>query len=162
MNLFATSPDWLLLILVALLAAATIQDVVQLRISNTLTVAILALALIAIAVAGLQIGLWQNAVVFAVVLAAGTLLFSRGMLGGGDVKLLAAVALWSDLRGTPILIAAILVCGGLLALAILFLRAAVPDRFSHRVVTLRPGAGIPYGLAISAGTLVAIALFRQG
>jgi Flp pilus assembly protein protease CpaA len=59
------------------------------------------------------------------------------------------------------LVLAILICGGLLAVLILFLRVALPERLSGRVATLRPKAGIPYGLAISVGTLMALAAFRH-
>jgi prepilin peptidase CpaA len=160
MNLLAMSPSWVVGLLILLLAAAALQDAVQLRISNVTTAAIFVLALVTAAVVGLEIGLWQNAMMFAAVLAIGIPLFSGNILGGGDVKLFAAVALWSDLRGAPMLIAAILICGGILALVILFLRVVVPDRISRRVATLRPRAGIPYGIAISTGTMIATALSR--
>ena len=162
MNLLAAAPNWLIGMLLAALAAAAIQDAIQLRISNLVTVAVLALALLAIGVTGFAVGLWQNIAIFAVVLALGTLLFSRGVIGGGDAKLLAAVGFWTDFGSAPLLIASILICGGLLALAILALRIGVPDRLARRLATLRPKGGIPYGIAISAGTLVATAIFRQG
>ncbi|HEX6072784.1 MAG TPA: prepilin peptidase [Sphingomicrobium sp.] len=160
MNLLAGSPGWIVGILIALLAAAAVQDAVQLRISNLITVSALVLAVVAAAVTGFQPSLVQNVVVFGLVLTAGAILFSRGLFGGGDVKLLAAVALWVDAASALLLIAAILICGGILALLILFLRAAVPQSVADRVRTLQPRAGIPYGVAIAAGTLVAIALFR--
>lgn len=160
MNLLAMSPSWVVGLLIFLLAAAALQDAVQLRISNVTTAAIFVLALFSAAVVGFEIRLWQNAVMFAAVLAIGIPLFSGNILGGGDVKLFAAVALWSDLRGAPMLIAAILICGGILALVILFLRVVVPDRISRRVATLRPRAGIPYGIAIGIGTMIATALYR--
>jgi Flp pilus assembly protein protease CpaA len=47
-----------------------------------------------------------------------------------------------------------------LALAILFLRTVVSDGVAARVKTLRPRAGIPYGIAIAAGTLLAITVSR--
>jgi prepilin peptidase CpaA len=159
-NLLAGSPGWIVGILVALLVAAAVQDAVQLRISNLITVSALVLAVVAAAVTGFQPNLVQNALVFGFVLAAGAILFSRGLFGGGDVKLLAAVALWADAASALLLIAAILICGGILALLILFLRAAVPQSVADRVRTLQPRAGIPYGVAIAAGTLVAIAFFR--
>jgi prepilin peptidase CpaA len=160
MNLLAMSPAWVVGILIFLLAAAAIQDAFQLRISNITTAAIFVLALVAMAAIGFEIRLWQNVLVFAALLAIGILLFSGSILGGGDVKLFAAVALWSDLRSAPMLIAAILICGGILALVILFLRVIVPDRVARRVATLRPRAGIPYGIAISTGTMIATALYR--
>ena len=160
MNLLATAPLWVIGLLAVLLAAAAIQDAVQLKISNLLTVAVFALGVVAMALTGFQSGVWQNFLFFAVVFAIGAVLFSLGTFGGGDVKLLAAVALWTDGRGAPLLIAAILIGGGVLALLILFLRVIAPDGFRRRVVILRPRAGIPYGVAVSLGTFVAIALTR--
>ena len=97
MNLLSTSPMWLLWVLMALLAAAAIQDTIQLKIANLTTGLVLGLAVVAMLVVGPKLVLWQNLVVFLIVLAIGTALFSRGMLGGGDVKLFAAVVLWTDL-----------------------------------------------------------------
>jgi len=148
-------------LLIALLAAATVQDAVQLRISNLITAAVVLLGIAAMGLSGFQPIVWQNSLAFAAVLLAGAILFSQGMLGGGDVKLLAAVALWVDARAAPMLVLAILICGGLLAVLILFLRVALPERLSGRVATLRPKAGIPYGIAISVGTLMALAAFRH-
>jgi Flp pilus assembly protein protease CpaA len=85
MNLLATAPLWVIVILVVLLAAAAIQDAVQLRISNITTVAVFALGLAAIAVTGFHSGLRQNFLAFGVVFAVGAILFSLGAFGGGDV-----------------------------------------------------------------------------
>jgi prepilin peptidase CpaA len=160
MNLFASSPQWIVWLLAALLAAAAVQDAVQLRISNVLTVPVFVLALAAMALSGPGFELWQNFAMFAAVLAAGTWLFSRHALGGGDVKLLAAVSLWADGWTALRLLVTIAMAGGILALAILFLRTVVSDGVAARVKTLRPRAGIPYGIAIAAGTLLAITVSR--
>ena len=157
MNLLAMSPTWLLWILMALLAAAALQDAVQLKISNIVTGLVLGLAVVAMVVVGPAVSLWQNLAVFLVILAIGTMLFSRGVLGGGDVKLFAAAALWTDLPGSFRLIFAICLAGGLLALLIMFLRVVVPARARARVKTLQKGAGIPYGIAIAVGTLAVVA-----
>lgn len=164
MNLLATSADWILWALVALLAAATIQDAIQLKISNIICGSVLVLAAVAMAVSGFQPGLWQNAVVFAVVLAIGMFLFERHVLGGGDVKLFAAVALWVDFGSALRLVASILIAGGILAVVIILLRMATPRSIASRVKTLQPKAGIPYGIAIAAGTFLGIAIPgpRQG
>ena len=153
MNLFATSPDSLLWLLAAALVAAAIQDAVQLKISNLISAAVLLLAVAAAFLSGVEVAVWQNLLVFAVVLFAGTLMFSRGVLGGGDVKLLAAVALWTDLGGAIRLVASIFIFGGLLALLIIFGRAVAPQPLTARIAVLKPKAGIPYGIAIALGTL---------
>lgn len=153
MNLLASAPDWLTWLLIALLAAAAVQDAIQLRISNLLTIGVLVLAVVAAVMIGIDTAVWQNLLVFALTLAIGTMLFSKGILGGGDVKLLAAVMLWTDLWGAVRLIASIFIFGGLLALLIIFGRAALPSSLSKRVAVLRPKSGIPYGIAIALGTL---------
>ena len=51
-------------------------------------------AVVAAVMAGPELALWQNLVVFLALLAVGTPMFAAGKLGGGDVKLLAAVGLW--------------------------------------------------------------------
>lgn len=161
MNLFSAAPDWAIWILIALLTAAALQDAVQLRISNYITASVLILGIAAMVVTGGTIGLWKNALLFALVLTVGAFLFARNVLGGGDVKLFAAVALWSDLGGALRLIAFIFVCGGLLALLILVARTMSPQWLADRVKTLRPRAGIPYGIAIAAGTILTITLVQE-
>lgn len=157
MNLFLTSPDWIVWMLVALLAAATVQDAVQLKISNYICGGVLILAIVAMAVSGFRVSLWQNAVVFAAILAVGAFLFDRAVLGGGDVKLFAAVGLWVNLSAAIWLVVSIAIAGGLLALIMIFLRSYVPQALAKRVRTLQPKAGIPYGIAITAGTLLMLA-----
>ena len=153
MNLFASAPDVLLWLLIAAVIAAAIQDAVQLKISNLFTIAVLILAIVAAVMTGIEVAVWQNLLGFALTLAIGTVLFSRGILGGGDVKLLAAVMLWADLSGGVRLIASIFIFGGLLALLIVFGRAGAPASLRSRVAVLKPKAGIPYGIAIAMGTL---------
>jgi prepilin peptidase CpaA len=162
MNLFATSPQWIVWLLVVLLAAATIQDAIQLRISNIICGSVLVLAIVAMVASGLRVGLWQNCVVFAVVLTIGAALFAREVLGGGDVKLFAAVGLWVDVSTALRLVIAIVIAGGLLALTIIALRTVAPKSLAGRVKTLQPKAGIPYGIAIAAGTLLVLAMPAPG
>ena len=162
MNLLTVSPLWLLWILIALLAAAAIQDAIQLKISNIITGLALGLGIVAMFVVGPQLALWQNFVVFVVILGIGTTLFSNGVLGGGDVKLFAAVALWTDMTGALRLLFAICLAGGVLALVILFLRIVAPSPAGGRIKTLQKGGGIPYGIAIAAGTLAIIWMGQIG
>ena len=99
MNLAAEAPQWLALILAVLLVAAAAQDAVKLRISNITVLLVLAGAVVAAILAGPELRLWQNLVVFLALLAVGTPMFATGKLGGGDVKLLAVAGLWFDIRG---------------------------------------------------------------
>ena len=160
MNLFALSPDWVVWILAPLLAAAAIQDTIQLKISNFITGLVLLLAVVAMFVTGLQVSLWQNFAVFLVLLVIGTMLFARSILGGGDVKLLAALGLWANGATSLRLLAAVFLAGGVLALVILVLRMVTSERLTARVKTLQRGAGIPYGIAIAIGTMAVLFMSR--
>lgn len=159
MNLAATAPAWLSLLLVALLILAAAEDAWRMRISNLTVAAILLGAVTAAIVAGPTLALWQNLVLFAGLLAVGVPMFAARKLGGGDVKLLAASGLWFNLHGGLLMILWTVLAGGVLALLILFMRLFNwPERIRARVAVLRPGSGIPYGVAIAVGTLIAASL----
>ena len=161
MNLIALSPIWLAWIFAALLVAAAIQDAVKLRISNILVLGVIAGAIVAMVLAGLDIALWQNFAVFAGLLIIGTPFFAAGKMGGGDVKLLAATGLWFDLRGALMMIASVFIAGGILALLIILARLfGWSDATRERIHILRKAGGIPYGVAISAGALIAAWVMR--
>jgi prepilin peptidase CpaA len=149
MNLIIGAPLWLIVCLMLALGAAAFEDAFRFRISNLTCAAVLLGALIAAAVHGFSPSLWQNAAVFAIVLAVGTLAFAAGWVGGGDVKLLASISLWLDLRAAVGLIAAVFIAGGLVAVVYIVVRRAV-----HAA---RPSIGrrgqIPYGVAVVAGAL---------
>lgn len=161
MNLFESAPLWLAWVLGALLVLAALEDAIRLRISNILCLAVLIGALIAMFMAGLEISLWQNTIVFAALLGGGTLLFAKGMFGGGDVKLLATVGLWCDLTTAFFMLTCVFLSGGALAILILGARTFAPAGAAARVVILRPRAGIPYGIAIAAGALITLGLQRS-
>ena len=75
-------------------------------------------------------------------------LFAAGAMGGGDVKLIAALALWLPLGGILVLLVVMALAGGVLTLVMLVL---------HRRAG-RPGQPeIPYGVAIAAAGLWVIA-----
>ena len=161
MDLLNDSPDWILWVLALLLVAALVEDAVRLRISNLLSLAIVVLAVVAMAVVGFETAVWQNAVVFAVILAIGTFLFATGKFGGGDVKLFAATMLWVDFEGALRLLAAILIAGGLLAVVVVIGRVAAPATWGKHAVVFRKGGGIPYGVAIALGTFFTMLTVRM-
>jgi prepilin peptidase CpaA len=151
-NLIVGAPWWLVGLLAAALVAAAVEDAVRLRISNITCAAVLILAIVAMTLHGFPLDLWRNLAVFLVVLTAGTFAFSARLLGGGDVKLFSAVALWMSFPAAVWLCSAVFLSGG--ALAVLFIlfrssrwRAAAP-RANHA------SNRIPYGLAIVAGALL--------
>ena len=161
MNLTGLAPQWLALLFSLLLLAAAAEDAVRLHISNVTVVGVIVAAVVAAFVVGPELALWQNLLVFAALLAAGTPLFAAGKLGGGDVKLLAAVGLWFNLNGALWMLLYVALSGGALAILIIALRTlGWSENMRRRAVILRPGGGIPYGMAIAAGALIAMALQR--
>ena len=146
MNLIAFVPLWLAALVTAGLLAAAAEDMMRLRISNITVLVVLGSAIVAMAVEGFHGPLWQNAVVFAAILAAGTLAFARNLLGGGDVKILAAAGLWVGVDAAPWLLASVFVAGGVVAVLFIIVRKLRGRKRSE-------ANRIPYGVAIAAGAL---------
>jgi prepilin peptidase CpaA len=92
--------------------------------------------------AGLQVAL--ALVVFLILL----VLFSTGLMGGGDVKLLTALALWIDPVTFVKLLVWMSIAGGLLT-AVCFVW--------HRVKKHEGRIAVPYGIAISVAGLWVLA-----
>lgn len=155
MNLVSTAPVWLLVILALLLVAAAIEDGLRLRIANLTSLGVALSAVAAMALHGFSFSLWQNALVFAGLLAIGTAAFSTGNIGGGDVKLLAATGLWFSLSAAAWLLAAVFLAGGALA-AIMLSTRSIRSRLAGK--GRAPRGKIPYGIAIVAGTAMVIVL----
>ncbi|MBB3924644.1 prepilin peptidase CpaA [Sphingobium jiangsuense] len=132
----------LLCLLAALLAAAAITDIRSRIISNRLNLVIALAAPLYWLACGLPA--WPD---MALQLALGigvfgvfALLFALGMMGGGDVKLLAAVALWFPWQALSLLLVLMAILGGLVTLV-----TVVHHRLSKRTGQ----AEVPYGVAIS-------------
>lgn len=87
-------------------------------------------------------------------------LFALGGMGGGDAKLLTASAVWMgfNLHLVEYLVISAF-AGGMLTLAILSYRGSVLATFTSRNLFLRNLAdgegGVPYGIALGVGGLVA-------
>ena len=140
MNLLASAPAWLAVILYVLLVIAALEDGWRMRIGNLTSGAIAIGAFVAIALDGPIVGLWQNLLLF---------------VGGGDVKLLAAGGLWCDFSTGWKMLVAVALAGGLETILILLSRGFPwSDRTLERVEFLRRRGGIPYGIAIAAGLIL--------
>ena len=144
MNLITFAPQWLALLTAAALLAAAAEDALRLRISNITVLVVLLGAIAAMSFDGFHGPIWQNGIVFAAILAIGTIAFARNLLGGGDVKLLAATGLWVGFAAVLWLLASVFIAGGLVALLYIVLRKA-------RGKSRREANRIPYGVAIAAG-----------
>jgi prepilin peptidase CpaA len=152
MTLIASAPDWLVAYLFLLLLLAALEDLWRLEIEDWLSAGVALGAFLALAIDGPIAGLWQNFLLFACVLGGGTLLFVRGWMGGGDVKLLTASALWFDLGQGWKMLVAVAIVGGVETLLVLLLRILPwPEKARRRLAVLRKDEAIPYGLAIMAG-----------
>jgi prepilin peptidase CpaA len=136
----------LLILLGALLLVAAVVDVRTFTISNrlNLTVALLApIYWLSIALPlwpGAAIQLGAGAGVFALL----ALAFYAGMMGGGDVKLAAALALWFSPASTLKFLVIMSLAGGVLTLAYLTF---------HHLKRREGRPEIPYGVAIAFGGL---------
>jgi len=90
---------------------------------------------------------------------AGLGLFSFGLLGGGDAKLMAATALWFTWSDVVPFILYVSLFGAALALFLLVARQFIPVRLmtSQWMYTMfRDQKKMPYGLAIAAGGILTI------
>jgi prepilin peptidase CpaA len=146
-----------------LMATSAIEDFRRLIIPNGLVLGLCVLWLLHVATAPM---LSLSAAGFAALCAAavfivGALLFSRGLLGGGDVKLLAVATLWAGPAATLPLLVLTGLLGGLLCLLILTpvgaLVAAARSTFRDPPRVAESSANpvvVPYGVAIAAAALI--------
>ena len=137
----------LLGLLAILLIYAAIVDVRTFTISNRLNLAIALLAPVSWLSAGMP--LWPDAAII-VAVAAGVfallaVAFYAGMMGGGDVKLAAALALWFSPVTTVQFLIWMSIGGGVLTAVVLAL---------HRMKKKPGKPEVPYGVAIAAGGLL--------
>lgn len=159
MNLIEVAPIWVVAMLCAALIAAAVEDIVRLRVSNVTVIAVMATAAVAVALSAWSPALWENLMVFVLLLAGGTLLFAWEKVGGGDVKLFATVGLWMDFERALMLLAAVFISGGFIALFVLFPRLLM--RRANGPALRDKSKSVPYAVAIAAGALLVIAVERQ-
>ena len=156
--------------IIGLLLFAAWKDLATRTIPDAIAIAVAALG----ALDRLFSGLLPLAVSASIALGFGLLLVvmhARGWLGGGDVKLAAAISLGLSAAGTYRFIVITAIAGGILALVHLALRAALhrisastpPQRASPLVRIYRAErwriarhGPLPYGIAIAAGGICAV------
>lgn len=145
----------------ALCVYGAAHDIATLTIPNWVNAAIALLGVSALMVAGLgwQASLWHVGLAGIVFLISFGL-FSFGVYGGGDAKMIPAVALWMGPDAMVAFLFWMAACGGALALIGLASRwAPVPASAPGWVLnTLCRGDGVPYGVAIAAGAVIAAPL----
>jgi prepilin peptidase CpaA len=135
-------PNFFIGLLAVLLLVAVLGDIKSRTIPNWLNSIIALLALPYWWTAGIP--LWPDIAVHVAVAVAVfglfALAFMAGMMGGGDVKLLAALALWLPPGAVLKLLVIMSIAGGVLTLA-MWLR--------HRVAKAEHQLEVPYGVAIA-------------
>lgn len=150
-----------------LLVWAAASDILHFRIPNRLSLAIAALwpaYLLAGWSAGAPLDSLAGGLIAGLgVFAAGFMLFNLGLLGGGDVKLMSATALWAGLAGLVPFVLIVAAAGGILSLGMI----AATGVSYMRQPALRPAAlpmwrallrqPAPYGVAIAIGGLFTLA-----
>ena len=137
----------LLGILALLLIVAAVIDVRTFTISNRLNLAVALMAPLYWWSAHLP--LWPD-IGIQVAIAAGVfallaVAFYAGMMGGGDVKLAAALALWFSPQSTLRFLVFMSIAGGVLTLVVVGL---------HRLKKKPGKPEVPYGVAIAVGGLL--------
>ena len=144
-----------------LLLIAIYSDITRFQIPNLLCLALALLFLVFGFMTDISL---QNALlrvgIGGAVLVPGMVLNSKGYVGGGDVKLLAALSLWILPPDWPLFMLSVMIFGGILALAVLILRklkarlAEGVDAEGHFAKLLAENEGIPYGVAIGLAGLI--------
>lgn len=130
----------------ALLIIAAVTDLRSRIISNRLNIAVALLAPLWWLACGLPVwpGMAAQVLIGLVIFALFAGMFALGWMGGGDVKLLAALSLWFPWQAVASLLVLMAVLGGVVTIVTVI----------HHRATRRLGQPeIPYGVAISLAAL---------
>jgi prepilin peptidase CpaA len=138
---------------------ACFSDMFSMRISNRLSLAVLSLfPIFAFAVGMGWAAFGWHVLAGVAVLAVTFALFAAGYIGGGDAKLTAALAVWIGFGQLMEYLLLSSLFGGVLTVAILFLRQHPLPEFAARqswIMRLHDSkAGVPYGIALGVAALV--------
>jgi prepilin peptidase CpaA len=135
-----------------LLALAAWHDTQTYRIPNWASLSLLLLFPIFALTAARPVPWVEHIAIFALVLAAGFLMFAKQIAGAGDIKLLAVTSLWAGPQLIALFLFITAITGGLLGLAVAALtwhrnRQAGSPKMAIPLAK-KP---IPYGVAIAIG-----------
>ena len=144
----------------ALTIAAALSDLREFRIPNKISLALLALYPLHVLVSPTPVDWLMALMAASLVFAAGLTLFFCGLVGGGDVKFLAATSLWAGSTLTPKLLLVMALAGGALGLMALAVQNIRRYRATGIVGVIVPDTTVaapklPYGVAIAAGAFYA-------
>jgi Flp pilus assembly protein protease CpaA len=166
--------------LLTLLVLAALTDLRERRIPNWLTAGTVALYPVYLVLSPVPTA-WPGALGLALLIGViGLALFARQLIGGGDVKLIAAISLWAGLEHFAVFALVTTLTGGALALATLWLQRWNPLIQAHlagfgmataghegatrpdQPSASEPGAArplpatLPYGIAIAVGGVAVV------
>ena len=144
----------------ALLVCASCFDVLSLRIPNIIPLGLVVLFALQVLVGPGVYAPLDHILAMAVTLLILLPVFALDMLGGGDIKLLAAVALWLGIQKLAALLILVGIVGGVFALFWLAMRWLVRTGLGDRKLprSLQAHAPLPFALPI---TIVAALLFES-
>jgi prepilin peptidase CpaA len=148
-----------LLLFPAMMAFAASTDLFTMTISNRVSLILAAGFLALAALDGMPVvEIGSHLAAGFVVLAVGFVFFYRGWMGGGDVKLAAATALWLGWGHLYEYLLYASLLGGVLTLFILeFRKRTLPPVLANQPWVARlhePAGGVPYGIALAAAALL--------
>lgn len=137
---------------------AAMLDINRLTIPNWLNLSIVGLFVPAAAVSGLPLEmLGGHLMVAALAFLIAFGLFAFNIVGGGDAKMIPAVMLWLGPEAGMPFVFYMALAGGACAMLILLVRRVMPAAAVPGIVRapFEENAGVPYGVAIAAGAILA-------
>ncbi len=145
------------LALTGFMAAVMLIDATKYVIPNTLNLFLLGMYPFAAYLLGLD---WPMALLAAgIALAIGMGIFALGFMGGGDIKLLVVLVLFTGWHMSTVNFLFLTgICGGALVIVVLLARFLLPPLFKGRELPrlFTRKQPVPYGIAIAAGFLVVL------
>lgn len=140
--------------LIFVLVRAAVTDVRTFRIPNSLPLALIVFYPTHVMTAPMPIDWTFSLLIGCALLVATGLLFAFDMMGGGDVKLLSATAVWAGPEYIALFIVTTAIIGGVVSAARMLWVVLARAGMEFSAVPL---ARIPYGIAISGGGLLVAA-----
>jgi prepilin peptidase CpaA len=150
--------DRLMLVLtIGLFGLIAYGDLRHLRIPNRLCVAVALLGVLRLVITGDPIAAFYTLGFAIAIFLVSLLLFQRGIMGGGDAKLLPATILLIGYQDLLPFFMVMSIGGALLAVAVLIWHSKLPlylgPRIAITIAPTRPKA-VPYGVAIAAAAIL--------
>lgn len=156
-----TAHNLVIVAFMLLMGAAAFEDFRRFIIPNPLTLGLCVLWPLYFAAAP-SLAAWLAAIGCGLaVFAVGAVLFSRGYIGGGDVKLLSAAALWAGPAGIANLLLLTGILGGALALFLLVpagsrIVLAARGILGHTAPENSGARYVPYGVPIAVAAVIVV------